>query len=192
MRGFQTSVALPLRVMEHELFYQTEMRPIGRLASALWKETGELLPSLVDSVNRTMEQEGTERVISDDGLNAGRSTASPSPAREQTPSRAAPFSLSQLLSEDRSSLYFHGAAEWQRLFAWWDFLVARDAAYEAYRPVVELLRPYLSPIIDLPQLARVIRDVLAFVKAPGSDVTWSRYDSVQKAADDLTNHLRRI
>ena len=36
--------------------------------------------------------------------------------------------------------------DWDRLFAWCDFLAERDGAYTLYRPLVEVLRPHLAGI----------------------------------------------
>ena len=45
-----------------------------------------------------------------------------------------------------NDICIYNAEEWDRFFAWCDFLAPRDGAYALYSPLVETLRPHIAGI----------------------------------------------
>jgi hypothetical protein len=135
----------------HELYYKTDESHIGSVSIRRWEEISKLLPLLVDFVNRAQHKDWGPGVARDVRLFAGGGIAPQVPPPEQNLPHAASFDLPRMLSEERLGLnevYVYEAAEWDRLFAWCDFLAVRDGAFELYRPLVEALRPYLAGMSD--------------------------------------------
>jgi hypothetical protein len=133
----------------HELFYHPGDRHIGSVSLRRWEEVSKLLPLLVDFVNRAMLKDWRPGVVRDVRLFAGGVTDPQVRPLEQPPPAAGPFALARMLSEellDVNEVRVFQATEWDRLFAWCDFLAERDGAYGLYRPLVELLRSHLAGI----------------------------------------------
>jgi hypothetical protein len=131
----------------HELFYHPSDRHIGSVSIRRWEEVSKLLPLLVDFLNRAMQKDWRPGVVRDVRVFAGGVTDPPSPPPEKSPPAAGPFALDRMLSEESleiNEIRVFEAAEWDRLFAWCDFLADRDGAIGLYRPLVDVLRPYLA------------------------------------------------
>jgi hypothetical protein len=133
----------------HELYYYPGERHIGSMSIRRWEEVSKLLPLLVDFVNRAMQKEWRPGTVRDVRLFAGGVTEPPVPAPEQSQPAVGAFSLEQMSSEEllgMNEVRVFEASEWDRLFAWCDFLGNRDGAYALYQPLVEVLRPALGGI----------------------------------------------
>ena len=137
--------------MAHELYYKTDARHLGSVAIRRWEEISKLLPLLVDFVNGAQHQEWGPGVTRDVLLFASGATAPQLPPPEQYRPHVAPFELQRMLSEEwlgLNEIYVYEAAEWNRLFAWCNFLAVRDGAFELYRPLVEALHLYLAGLSE--------------------------------------------
>lgn len=135
--------------MGHELYYHPDERHIGNMSIRRWEEVSKLLPLLVDFVNRAMQKDWRPGVARDVRLFAGGVTEPHVPPPDQSQPPTGPFSLEKMLSEellDLNEVRVFEAAEWDRLFAWCEFLAERDGAYSLYQPLVDLLRPRLAGI----------------------------------------------
>jgi len=133
----------------HELYYHPGDRHIGSVSIRRWEEVSKLLPLLVDFVNRAMQKEWRPGLVRDVRVFAGGVTDPQAPPPEQPQPSVGPFALDRMLSDellDLNEVRVFEAAEWDRLFAWCDFLAERDGAYALYRPLVEVLRPQLAGI----------------------------------------------
>jgi len=133
----------------HELYYQSDNQHIGSISIRRWEESRKLLPLLLDFANRAMQKDWGSGIARDVAVFAGGVSVPQLPPPEEMPPAAEPLSLDRLLSEDwldLNEIYFYECAEWDRLFAWCDFLARRDGAFGLYRPLVETLRPYLSGV----------------------------------------------
>jgi hypothetical protein len=133
----------------HEIYYRTIDRHIGSVSIRRWEEVSKLLPLLVDFLNRAMRKEWGSGTMRDVRLLASGATEPGGPGPDQQKPPVEALSLEQMLSEEEikmNELIIHKATEWDRLFAWCDFLATRDGAYALYAPVVETLRPYLAGI----------------------------------------------
>jgi hypothetical protein len=131
----------------HELFYHLGDRHIGSVSLRRWEEVSKMLPLLVDFVHRAMRKDWRPGVVRDVRVFARGVTDPQAPPPELPPPPAGPFALDRMLSEellDINEVRVFEAVEWDRLFAWCDFLSERDGAYALYRPLVEVLRPYLA------------------------------------------------
>lgn len=96
-----------------------------------------------------MQQDWRSGVVRDVRVFARGVTNPQAPPPEQAPPPPGSFALDRMLSEellDMNEVRVFEAAEWDRLFAWCDFLSERDGAYDLYRPLVEVLRPHLAGI----------------------------------------------
>ncbi len=126
-----------------ELYYQRHEHRLGSLSLRRWNEVRRLLPLLVNFVNEAMADEVRDLMVSSSG--ASEPQCSPP---EQLPPEVRPLALADMMSEDRLSqneIYIDKAEEWDRLFAWCDFLAKREGVvYELYRPLVETIRPCLQ------------------------------------------------
>ena len=135
--------------MGHELIYHPDDRHLGSVSLRRWEEVRKLLPLLVDYINRAMQLEWQPGVLRNVRVLAGGGADPPVPPPEQVQPAARPFALERMISEellDQNEVLVYEAAEWDRLFAWCDFLAQRDGAYALYRPLVEVLRPHLARI----------------------------------------------
>jgi len=133
--------------MGHELYYKDREHHIGNISIRRWQEIGKLFPLLVDFVNRAMQIEWASGVVRDVTVFADGLVIPKFPPPDDVPPVTRPFSQEALLSEEwleANEVFFDNGKEWDRLFAWCDFLAARDGAYGLYRPLVETLRPYLA------------------------------------------------
>lgn len=136
--------------MGHELFYHPGDEHIGSVSLRRWEEVSKLLPLLMDFVNRAMQKDWLPGVVRDVRVFAGGVIDPQTPPPEQSQPAAGPFALDRMLSEellDMNEVRIFEAAEWDRLFAWCDFLENRDGTYALYRPLVEVLRPSLAGIV---------------------------------------------
>jgi hypothetical protein len=131
----------------HELYSDPENLHLGSVSIRRWEEMSKLLPLLIDFVNRAMRKEWREGTVRDVRLLAERVTIPSLPAPDQLQPDGGTFSLERMLSEellDINEIRISEAAEWGRLIAWCDFLAERDGAFLLYRPLVDVLRPYLA------------------------------------------------
>ena len=113
--------------MGHELYYQPDNRHMGSVSLRRWEEISKLLPLLLDFVNRAMENDWQSGVARDVRVFADGVIEPPLPQAGQPHPALGPFLLERMLSEAlwTSEIRFFEAAEWNRLFAWCDFLAER-------------------------------------------------------------------
>jgi hypothetical protein len=133
----------------HELYYHPGDRHIGSMSIRRWEEVSKLLPLLVDFVNRAMQKDWRPGVVRDVRLFAGGMADPQAPPPDRPPPPAGPFAMEQMLSEellDINEVRVFKADEWDRLFAWCDFLAERDGACSLYRPLVDVLRPHFEGV----------------------------------------------
>ena len=128
--------------MGHLLFYKDYDHDLGDVSIGRWREIQRLLPLLVEYVNRAMTQDwhpGTRQnvtVYTDGSLQpcGDLNVAKPS---------GSPFILAGIIRDESNGLneiYVEDADELVRLFAWYEYLAARDGAASLYAPLVAALR----------------------------------------------------
>lgn len=128
--------------MGHILFYKSYEHELGDVSVGRWREIQRLLPPFVEYVNGAMTLDwssGIRRnvtVYADDSLKLFEA----SDAERLT---ILPFMLTRFLRDESdvlNEIYVEDADEVMRLFAWYDFLSARDGAASLYAPLVQTLR----------------------------------------------------
>jgi hypothetical protein len=105
------------------VFYEGDGRIAGDIPQKQWREIRRLLPLAVDLINREMAQKQSR----------------PTPEKLV----AKPIKAEQLLRDDSKvseEVNILDAAEWRRLFNWWDFLSPLVDAMRFYQPVIDILR----------------------------------------------------
>lgn len=128
--------------MGHLVFYRCYDHELGDVSVGRWREIRKLLPSLVEYLNNAMTldwEQGTRRNVTlySDG------SVRPPEAADATMPPVAPFILEHIFRDESDGLneiYVEDADELTRLFAWYDFLSARDGAAALYAPLIQALR----------------------------------------------------
>jgi hypothetical protein len=104
------------------VFYEGDGRIAGDIGKRHWRQMRRILPYLIEWLNEYMRHppKGVpEKLI------------------------LAPFKLSKMVRDDADKaeeINLSDLVEWNRFFAWCDFLGPIDDTYRFYAPVVELLR----------------------------------------------------